>query len=340
MSTGTPSPDDHWARVLDFVPRKVFHSWFQDEYFVGTGSRATYYDLGTMLMLRGIYWYWVETEDKKEVAHGGCCYVDLENDELVLTGLRLYTNPKCGEVPQATPPPAAATAAAPEAAKPKNEEEPSAEVEETQAPKNTTSSSADDAKAFRRPWRSVVAKLIRHSDPSDARRDLVVLLQLYKHDDWIQKLTVEGEKDEWAKKIFGDNPSWEKCFLLDGEEIRAAGLDPKTQDEFVNEKLRHQRNGREREVVKLIRRLARYAQGIDWRKHASTKDAKPTSDKTPAMPTEVCWFTVEDEPDRTKTGPKIIGEYRTISGLPKEKPLHPSTGTITFERLDSEEALQ
>ena len=82
-------------RILDYVPQSVFQSWFNDEYFIGTGSRAAYYDLGTMLMLRGMYRYMMyPSEIERDVSHGGCCYVDIEQDELVFTGVRLYTSRK------------------------------------------------------------------------------------------------------------------------------------------------------------------------------------------------------------------------------------------------------
>jgi hypothetical protein len=91
-----PAGNDR-LRILDYVPQSVFQSWFNDEYFIGTGSRAAYYDLGTMLMLRGMYRYMMYPNepakgDESKVSHGGCCYVDIEQDELVLSGVRLYTS--------------------------------------------------------------------------------------------------------------------------------------------------------------------------------------------------------------------------------------------------------
>jgi hypothetical protein len=87
-----PTGNDRLS-ILDYVPQSVFQSWFNDEYFIGTGSRAAYFDLGTMLMLRGMYWYMMyPSETKRAVSHGGCCYVDIEQDELVFTGVRLYTS--------------------------------------------------------------------------------------------------------------------------------------------------------------------------------------------------------------------------------------------------------
>jgi hypothetical protein len=97
MNTSHVPEGDDRLRILDYVPQSVFHSWFNDEYFIGTGSRAAYYDLGTMLMLRGMYRYMMYDSEPSEnkvsaVSHGGCCYVDIEQDELVFSGVRLYTS--------------------------------------------------------------------------------------------------------------------------------------------------------------------------------------------------------------------------------------------------------
>jgi hypothetical protein len=100
MNTAPPntvSGRNEHLRILDYVPQSVFQSWFNDEYFIGTGSRAAYYDLGTMLMLRGMYRYMMYPNEpakgeESKVSHGGCCYVDIEQDELVLSGVRLYTS--------------------------------------------------------------------------------------------------------------------------------------------------------------------------------------------------------------------------------------------------------
>jgi hypothetical protein len=97
MNRSHVSAENDRLRILDYVPQSVFQSWFNDEYFIGTGSRAAYYDLGTMLMLRGMYRYMMYDREPtknaaRPVSHGGCCYVDIEQDELVFSGVRLYTS--------------------------------------------------------------------------------------------------------------------------------------------------------------------------------------------------------------------------------------------------------
>jgi hypothetical protein len=222
-------------RIHDFVPRAVMQSWFNDDYFIGAGSRSAYYELGTMLMLRGVYWYTVSGPQKAnrsrsatatfstnlEVAHAGCCYVDVEEDGIVFRGLRLYTNEKNKQTIK---------------------------------------------QCSHRPWRSIVAKLIPPSDPTAPPNRLALLFELCGEGEHQVSNIAKARKhlkvcewDETAAKEWNDdekfsesNDGWKKCFPVKVNNLAD-----------FNEEVAEERSRRASEARKLISRLLKAARHLE-----------------------------------------------------------------------------